>query len=284
MWNNGTAYDLILVVRSSAITTEEEGGEEDGAAAALSECMYWFGSSSALLLHETATTATASTISTTTPPGVTCVQLVVTVGDATLQFQVNDATRQLQNPGDVNTVLLAAIRRHQQQQLQQQRQKQETTTTTAANGVVSHQLVYPARFLLMSNADGETSILGIAETHIYVWCTPSRRASPSQIVVMDVDGTITRSTLLGFLVTAVFQRYNQQSVAHAGVCQFLQSVVAAGPGSDAVRIVYLTNRPITYADRTKEFLHRFQQGEARLPDGPLIGFTGGLAGVFKVGI
>lgn len=136
-----------------------------------------------------------------------------------------------------------------------------------------------ARFLLLQKETDE--IVGIAPMHIYLW-----HAHSDQMVVVDVDGTITKSTLTGFWQTAVMRDYSHTS-CHSGVCQFLSALQMCIPPPNhhnVVRMVYLTNRPITYADPTRELLLELRQDGHRLPEGPLIGFTGGLAGVFKVRI
>jgi len=124
-----------------------------------------------------------------------------------------------------------------------------------------------ARFLLVDDQDGR--ILGIAPMNIFLW------SADDKVVVVDVDGTITKSTMRGFLCTAIYEDFSD-TYCHDGVCEFLASI-------PNVRFVYLTNRPISYATTTRKFLTELCQDEKhRLPAAPLIGFTGGLAGVFKV--
>jgi LNS2 (Lipin/Ned1/Smp2) len=151
--------------------------------------------------------------------------------------------------------------------------------------------------------DDSEVIVGLASCFIFVWNVSDR------VIVVDVDGTITKSTLTGFWQTAVRRDYSASS-CHDGVCRFLSHLVPpndndsttidtdtpTGTGStESMRCVYLTNRPITYVEPTREFLLALQQTDqssdgtnssrtavSRLPHGPLIGFMGNLSGVFRV--
>lgn len=125
-----------------------------------------------------------------------------------------------------------------------------------------------ASFLLVD--DNDKHIVGIAPMNIFLW------SANDKVVVVDVDGTITKSTMRGFLYTAIYEDFSDEH-CHDGVCELLGSI-------PNVRFVYLTNRPIGYATTTRTFLAELCQDDQkhRLPAAPLIGFQGGLAGVFKV--
>ena len=139
------------------------------------------------------------------------------------------------------------------------------------------------------------TLLGIAPFRIFIY--PSHH---TQLVILDLDGTITTSTLTGFWNTAVLHDYSIR-LCHAGVCQFLNHLVrtntstntnttnhnaATAPStttsSSPIQLIYLTNRPIAFVDTTRNLLKELQEDTYTLPEGPLIGFTGSLAGVFKV--
>ena len=119
-----------------------------------------------------------------------------------------------------------------------------------------------AHFVLSFGED----ITGIANLNIFLW-------DVKQVVVVDLDGTITKSTMPGFWKTAVLRDFDGSS-CHDGVCEFLSK-------HDS-NIVYLTNRPITFATITRDFITQLNQDGYALPPGPLIGFNGGLAGVVQV--
>ena len=88
---------------------------------------------------------------------------------------------------------------------------------------------------------------------IYLW------RFDSQIVISDVDGTITRSDVLGNLLPIVGKDWS-----HSGVCPLYNRIVENG-----YHIMYLTSRPIGDVERTKDYLKSLRQDSAGLPDGPL---------------
>lgn len=93
----------------------------------------------------------------------------------------------------------------------------------------------------------------VAEARIFLW-TPEK-----PVVVCDVDGTITRTDVRGFVDSVVA---DSPTVAHAGVCRFFASLDA--------NIVYLTSRPIAIVDLTRGFLKALTQHGVSMPDGPLL--------------
>ena len=135
------------------------------------------------------------------------------------------------------------------------------------------------------------TLLGITPFRIFIY-----PCHTTKLGIVDVDGTITTSTLSGFWNTAVLQDYSTHH-CHAGVCPFFTKLVTTVlPTSSSsstpkttnettttnIQLIYLTNRPITYVDATRNLLNELQEDSYALPKGPLIGFTGNLAGVFKV--
>jgi phosphatidate phosphatase PAH1 len=125
-----------------------------------------------------------------------------------------------------------------------------------------------ARFVL---TDQYQRTVSIVPTNIFVWDYRDK------IYIVDVDGTITSSTIPAFLATVYLQNY---TLCHPGVCQFLCKLVQRAPCQ--LRLLYLTARPIAMAASTRKFLAEAQQDGLGLPEGPLIGFTGTLAGVLKM--
>ncbi|GAX20975.1 phosphatidate phosphatase LPIN [Fistulifera solaris] len=125
-----------------------------------------------------------------------------------------------------------------------------------------------ARFVL---TDQHHRIVSIVPTNIFVWDYRDK------ICIVDVDRTISSSTIPAFLATVYLQNY---TVCHPGVCQFLSQLVERAPCR--LRLLYLTARPIAMAEPTRTFLAEAQHDGFGLPEGPLIGFTGTLAGVLKM--
>ena len=83
------------------------------------------------------------------------------------------------------------------------------------------------------------------------------------VVVTDIDGTLTTSDIVGHIKTV---RMSSYQYAHKGICGFFSSVDTAG-----LKILYLTARPITWMNETRAFLAKVtQDGYLFLPDAPVM--------------
>ncbi|KAJ1731208.1 lipin Ned1 [Coemansia biformis] len=82
----------------------------------------------------------------------------------------------------------------------------------------------------------------------------------TQIVISDIDGTITKSDALGHLFNMVGKDWT-----HHGVAKLYTDIASNG-----YEILYLTSRAIGQADGTRYFLNNVRQGQYRLPLGPLL--------------
>ncbi|KAI8319697.1 LNS2-domain-containing protein, partial [Martensiomyces pterosporus] len=82
----------------------------------------------------------------------------------------------------------------------------------------------------------------------------------TQVVISDIDGTITKSDALGHLFNMVGKDWTHQGVAK------LYTDIA----SNGYEILYLTSRAIGQADGTRYFLNNVKQGQYKLPTGPLL--------------
>eukprot|EP00095_Tigriopus_kingsejongensis_P000826 snap_masked-scaffold63_size435493-processed-gene-2.4 protein:Tk00826 transcript:snap_masked-scaffold63_size435493-processed-gene-2.4-mRNA-1 annotation:"phosphatidate phosphatase lpin3" len=89
--------------------------------------------------------------------------------------------------------------------------------------------------------------------HIYKW------KYTDKIVVSDIDGTITKSDVLGHVLPIIGRDWAQSGVAS------LFSKIA----DNGYHIVYLSARAIGQASVTKDYLASIRQGNLNLPDGPL---------------
>lgn len=87
-----------------------------------------------------------------------------------------------------------------------------------------------------------------------------------RVVVSDIDGTVTRSDILGHLMPMVGHDW-----AHDGICQLFTNLVKRG-----YILIYLSARNIGQAMRTKQYLSSINQGGARMPEGPVLTSTEGL--------
>jgi len=90
---------------------------------------------------------------------------------------------------------------------------------------------------------------------IYLWDMNSK------IVVSDVDGTITKSDVLGQILPTMGKDWS-----HSGVAQLYSNINANG-----YKLVYLTSRAIGQSNITRAYIQELkQQGGHLLPDGPVI--------------
>ncbi|CAD8113111.1 unnamed protein product [Paramecium sonneborni] len=93
----------------------------------------------------------------------------------------------------------------------------------------------------------------------------------TKLVISDIDGTITKSDILGQLMPKLGTDWN-----HDGVANFYQNIQSMG-----YNIMYLTARAIGQADQTKEFIYNLQQQSTKLPKGPVILSPDSLFPAFK---
>lgn len=91
-------------------------------------------------------------------------------------------------------------------------------------------------------------------SHIYLW------NHDDKIIVSDIDGTITKSDVLGQILPVVGRDWSQSGVAQ------LYSRIA----SNGYKFLYLSARAIGQSKLTKDLLQNIKQGEMTLPEGPLL--------------
>ncbi|KAG8832137.1 hypothetical protein FRC17_001970 [Serendipita sp. 399] len=89
---------------------------------------------------------------------------------------------------------------------------------------------------------------------IFVW------DATDQIVISDIDGTITKSDALGHVFTMIGRDWT-----HLGVAKLYTDICRNG-----YRIMYLTSRAIGQADSTRDYLRGINQNNYQLPEGPVI--------------
>jgi len=82
----------------------------------------------------------------------------------------------------------------------------------------------------------------------------------ARVVVSDVDGTITKSDVLGHLYYFIGRDWTQSGVAD------LYTKVR----SNGYEVLYLTSRAIGQISATKDYLFGIEQSGTRLPMGPVI--------------
>jgi len=82
----------------------------------------------------------------------------------------------------------------------------------------------------------------------------------AQVVISDIDGTITKSDALGHIFAMAGRDWT-----HLGVAKLFTDI-----RSNGYHILYLTSRAIGQADYTRKYLQKVEQNSCRLPDGPVI--------------
>mmetsp|Transcript_29934 Transcript_29934/g.69219 ORF Transcript_29934/g.69219 Transcript_29934/m.69219 type:complete len:1139 (+) Transcript_29934:115-3531(+) len=112
---------------------------------------------------------------------------------------------------------------------------------------------------------GQTKHQQEVEAVIYLW------PADSKIVITDIDGTITKSDVLGHLLPLMGRDWSQQ-----GVAGLLSQIKANG-----YQLLYLTARPIGQVSRTKNYLHGLQQDGIQLPQGPVLTSPDRLVAAFQ---
>lgn len=98
------------------------------------------------------------------------------------------------------------------------------------------------------------------EGNIYLW------DADDKVVVSDIDGTITKSDLLGHLYAFVGRDWT-----HNGVAALFTRIVKNG-----YRMLYLTSRSLGQSSGTRSYLRAIDQDSFRLPEGPVIHSPDGL--------
>lgn len=84
--------------------------------------------------------------------------------------------------------------------------------------------------------------------------------STDQVVVSDIDGTITKSDTLGHVMTFIGRDWT-----HSGVAKLYTDICRNG-----YKILYLTSRAIGQAGSTRHYLKGINQDNYQLPEGPVI--------------
>ncbi|OMJ78980.1 hypothetical protein SteCoe_21108 [Stentor coeruleus] len=89
---------------------------------------------------------------------------------------------------------------------------------------------------------------------IYLW------KSDSKIIISDIDGTLTKSDLLGHIFYYLGKDWTRGSAVY-----FFNLLMERG-----YHIIYLTARSLSQIESTRTYLNTIKQDEKRLPDGPLM--------------
>ncbi|XP_070209422.1 phosphatidate phosphatase LPIN2-like [Littorina saxatilis] len=91
-------------------------------------------------------------------------------------------------------------------------------------------------------------------SHIYLWNYDDK------IVISDIDGTITKSDVMGQILPLIGRDWSQ-----SGVAQLFTRI-----NNNGYKLLYLSARAIGQSRITKDLLRSIRQGDRVLPDGPLL--------------
>ncbi|KAF2093506.1 LNS2-domain-containing protein, partial [Rhizodiscina lignyota] len=94
----------------------------------------------------------------------------------------------------------------------------------------------------------------VCQAFIYLW------SYTTPIVISDIDGTITKSDVMGQFMNSIGRDWT-----HLGVAKLYTDISANG-----YNIFYLTSRSVGQADTTRGYLNGVQQEGYKLPKGPVI--------------
>ena len=106
------------------------------------------------------------------------------------------------------------------------------------------------RYITVSALQGKV----VVEARIYLW------GPGTKICICDVDGTITKSDIMGHVMSMVGKDYT-----HEGICEFFDRV-----NHNGYKFLYLTARSVSHSAATRGYFYRINQDGKRLPDGPLM--------------
>ena len=103
------------------------------------------------------------------------------------------------------------------------------------------------------------------KSRIYLW------KSTEKLIISDIDGTITKSDVLGYIFPVFGKDWS-----HEGVTDLFTHLYKNG-----YKIIYLTARAIGQSTMTKNYLNNLIQEKQKLPPGPMLMSPDGLFSALK---
>ncbi|KAK6168129.1 hypothetical protein SNE40_022017 [Patella caerulea] len=123
-------------------------------------------------------------------------------------------------------------------------------TTEQIKKLNLHEGVNEVTFSVTTQYQGTTR----CTSHIYLW------KYDDKIIISDIDGTITKSDVLGQILPIIGRDWSQ-----SGVADLFTRI-----GNNGYKFLYLSARAIGQSKVTKDLLKNIKQGNLVLPDGPLL--------------
>lgn len=116
----------------------------------------------------------------------------------------------------------------------------------------------------------KTTLGGVQTIKAYIYLWPR----DIKIVLVDIDGTITKSDILGVVLPMFGKNW-----LHDNVIELMDKIYKNG-----YKLVYLTARAIFQSDKTQKFLGGLEENGVKLPEGPVIMDPDGVFSSFRKGI
>ena len=110
----------------------------------------------------------------------------------------------------------------------------------------------------------------ILKSNLFFW----KYKKNLKFILWDIDGTITKSDILGVVLPRFGINWN-----HENVIEFINKLY-----NNNYKIIYLTVRAIFQSETTRDFLYNLSQKNEKLPKGPIIMDPDGVFSSFKKGI
>ncbi|KAJ1345323.1 hypothetical protein BSLG_000836 [Batrachochytrium salamandrivorans] len=123
-------------------------------------------------------------------------------------------------------------------------------TSTQLKSLNLKQGINTITFKVNSKLQGEA----VCTSNLFLW------HQNDKVIISDVDGTITKSDVLGHMFTMVGRDWT-----HAGVASLYTNICRNG-----YKFLYLTSRAIGQASYTRDYLKNVEQDRFQLPEGPVI--------------
>ena len=115
-------------------------------------------------------------------------------------------------------------------------------------------LIHPGEnridFTVSSLLQGPKTIV----SYLYLWPWNTK------IVISDVDGTVTKSDVLGQVLPSIGKDWT-----HPGLARLYQTI-----SQQNINFIYMSSRPIGEANYTRNYLRGIEQDGIKIPSGPLI--------------
>jgi len=139
-------------------------------------------------------------------------------------------------------------------------------TTTATSSQLSRLGLLPGVNTLEFQVTTTTGTTVTTQSNLHLINNTSR------LVVSDIDGTVTKSNIRGFLLPVL----GLSDWKHEGVVELYSKI-----GHQGYTLLYLTNRAIGQSDMTRQYINSITENQYKMPEGPILLQVDSLLGAFQ---